>query len=262
MSRRFGKPAYRFEVTDTTMREAAELARNGCPEGAVVTAARQTAGRGRLDRRWLSESDGGLYLSLVLRPDVAPGAAPMLTLVAGLGVARAVRTAAGLDCDIRWPNDIMIRGRKCAGILVEIETQEDRVAHAVVGIGLNLNYREFGPELAASATSLLLETGRRHEADAVLQPLLDAVRDYYEIYLEQGKKPVLEAFAKASSYVAGRRVVVTGGGGRRADRRGVTAGLDADGMLLLRDDAGRVEPVLAGSVRLDDLGLGSDAARG
>ena len=159
MSRRFGKPAYHFEETDTTMREAAELARNGCPEGAIVTAARQTAGRGRLGRRWLSEPDGGLYLSLVLRPDVAPGAAPLLTLVAGLGAAEAVRAATGLDCDIRWPNDIMIRGRKCAGILVEMETREERVTHAVVGIGLNLNYREFGADLADSATSLLLETG-------------------------------------------------------------------------------------------------------
>ena len=262
MSRRFGQPAYHFEETDTTMREAAELARNGCPEGAIVTAARQTAGRGRLGRRWLSEPDGGLYLSLVLRPDVAPGAAPLLTLVAGLGAAEAVRAATGLDCDIRWPNDIMIRGRKCAGILVEMETREERVTHAVVGIGLNLNYREFGADLADSATSLLLETGRRHEADAVLQPLLDALRDSYEIYLQQGKEPVLEAFAKASSYVSGRRVVVTGGGGRAADRRGVTAGLDADGMLLLRDAAGRVEPISAGSVRLDERGRRSDAAGG
>ncbi len=254
MSHRFGKPAYHFEETDTTMREAVDLARNGCPEGAVVTAARQTAGRGRLGRQWLSEPDGGLYLSLVLRPDVAPGAAPLLTLVAGLGVAELVRSVTGLNCDIRWPNDIMIRGRKCAGVLVEMETREDRVAHAIVGIGLNLNYRRFGADLVDSATSLLLETGSRHEAGSVLQPLLDALSGYYETYLQQGKEPILEAFAKASSYVCGRRVAVTGGGGRTADRRGVTAGLDANGMLLLRDDAGRVEPILAGSVRLDEFG--------
>lgn len=244
------------------MREAAELARRGCPEGTVVTAARQTAGRGRLGRRWLSEPGGGLYLSLVLRPDAAPGAVPLLTLVAGLGAAEAVYALTGLDCDIRWPNDIMIRGRKCAGILVEMETQEERVAHAVVGIGLNLNYQRFGADLADSATSLLLETGLRYEAGDVLQPLLDALRDYYEIYLERGKEPILEAFVKASSYVSGRRVTVTGSGGGAADRRGVTAGLDANGMLLLRDDAGRVEPVLAGSVRLDETEQRGDAAGG
>lgn len=244
------------------MREAAELARKGCPEGAVVTAARQTAGRGRLGRHWLSEPDGGLYLSLVLRPQVSPGAAPLLTLVAGLGAAEAVRTLTGIDCDIRWPNDIMIRGRKCAGILVEMETREDSVAYAVVGIGLNLNYRRFDAELADSATSLLLETRRRYETRAVLQPLLDALRDSYEIYLEQGKEPILQAFAKASSYVSGRRVTVTGAGGGVADRRGITAGLDVNGMLLLRDDAGRTEPILAGSVRLDETERQGDAARG
>ena len=244
------------------MRKAAELARRGSPEGTVVTAARQTAGRGRLGRRWLSEPGGGLYLSLVLRPDAAPGAAPLLTLVAGLGAAEAVSALTGLDCDIRWPNDIMIRGRKCAGILVEMETQEERVAHAVVGIGLNLNYRRFGADLADSATSLLLETGRRYEAGDVLQPLLDALRGYYEIYLEQGKEPILEAFVEASSYVSGRRVTVTGSGGGAADRCGVTAGLDANGMLLLRDGAGRIEPILAGSVRLDETERRGDAAGG
>lgn len=261
MKRRFGKPAHHFEETDTTMREAAELARRGCPEGTIVTAARQTAGRGRLGRQWLSEPDGGLYLSLVLRPRIGSAAAPVLTLAAGLGVAAAVRALTGLDCDIRWPNDILIRERKCAGILVEMETHEERVAHVIVGVGLNLNYREFGADLKDSATSLFLETGRRHEAASIFQPLLDSIRDYYEIYLEQGKDTVLEAFRKASGYVSGRRVVVVGGG-RCADRRGVTAGLDANGMLLLRDETGRVEPILTGSVRPDESGPRGDAAGG
>jgi len=253
MTRQFGRPAHHFDSIDTTMREAAQLARDGCPEGTVVTAAQQTAGRGRLGRTWLSEPGGGLYVSLVLRPDIAAGAAPVLTLVVGLGVAEAVQTQTGMSCDIRWPNDILIGERKCAGILVEMETDQERVAHVIVGVGLNLNYKDFGPDLENLATSLLIETGRRFEADSILQPMLDAIRDNYEIYLDRGKEPVLDAFSRASSYVSGRRVVVVGSDNDRApDRRGTTAGLDANGMLLLRDDAGRVEPVLAGSVRPDD----------
>ncbi len=253
MRRQFGRPVHHFERIDTTMREAAELARDGCVEGTIVTAEQQTAGRGRLGRSWLSEPGGGLYISLILRPDIAAGAAPMLTLVAGLGVAEAVQAQSGMSCDIRWPNDILIRERKCAGILVDMESDQERVAHVIVGIGLNLNYKNFGPELENLATSLFLETGRKFEADSVLQPMLDAIRDNYEIYLDQGKEPILDAFSKASSYVSGRRVAVVGNDNDRVlDRRGTTAGLDANGMLLLRDDAGVVEPVLAGSVRPDD----------
>ena len=235
------------------MREAAELARAGCPEGTIVTADRQTAGRGRLGRSWLSETGGGLYLSLVLRPDIPAAAAPILTLVVGLGVAEAVAQQSGSSCDIRWPNDILIRERKCAGILVEMEASGERVSHVIAGIGLNLNYGGFGPDLEHLATSLFLETGRRYEFDDVLQPMLNSIRDQYELYLERGAEPILDAFSSASSYVSGRRVVIVDAGGDSSpERRGTTCGLDANGMLLLRDAEGRVAPVLAGSVRPDE----------
>ena len=143
MACKLGRPAFHYARADTTMRLAAERARDGCPEGTIVTADLQTAGRGRLGRTWISEAGQGLYLSLVLRPSCTPDAAPLLTLVAGLGVKDALERLAGVQCDIRWPNDILIRERKCGGILVEMDAHRGQVDHVIVGIGINLNHLEF-----------------------------------------------------------------------------------------------------------------------
>ena len=252
MARTFGRKAFHYASLDTTMRRAAELARGGCPEGTIVTADEQTAGRGRLRRNWVSEPGQGLYLSLVLRPDCQPDGAPLLTLVAGLAVKEALEATAGVRCDIRWPNDILVRERKCCGILVEMETDDRRVTHVTVGIGINLNHVEFQGELAETATSLRIETGRNWGRAALLEPLLDALERCYDLYRNEGSDPILEAFQQASSYVSGRQVIVEGiPQGQRPHLRGVTAGLDARGTLLLRGDDGEITPVLAGSVRPD-----------
>ena len=252
MAGKLGQPAFHYRTLDTTMRVAAERARQGCPEGAVVTADQQTAGRGRLGRNWLSEPGQGLYLSIVLRPACNPGAAPLLTLAAGLGTREALERLASVSCDIRWPNDILIRERKCCGILVEMETERQTVAHVIVGIGINLNQQAFPAELETVATSLRIETGRSWSRSEVLSPLLESLESTFDLYRRQGAHPILEAFQQASSYASGRRVVIEGvpedGSG---PRRGVTAGLDSNGLLLLRDEAGGISPVLAGSVRPD-----------
>ena len=252
MSSRFGRTAYHYASLDTTMRVAAERAREGCPEGTVVTARSQTAGRGRLGRSWVSEPGQGLYLSVVLRPDCRPDAAPVLTLVAGLGVKDALERAAGVPCDIRWPNDILIGERKCCGILVEMEADRGVTAHVVVGIGINLNHRSFPPALEGAATSLRIETGRDWDTDSVLPPVLDSLERCYDLFRDRGPPPILEAFQRSSSYASGRRVVIEGlPGGGGAPTRGVTAGLSPAGLLLLRAGDGTVAPILAGSVRPD-----------
>ncbi len=252
MIRRFGQPAYHYARIDTTMRVAAEKARSGCPEGTVVTADLQTAGRGRHGRAWHSEQGQGLYLSLVLRPKCSPDSAPLLTLVAGLGVKDALERMAGVQCDIRWPNDILIRERKCCGILVEMEAGKGGVDHVIVGIGVNLNHREFPAGIEENATSLRIETGRDWTRDSILGPLLDSLQSCYDLLAASGPAPIVEAFQQASSYARGRRVVIEGlpDGSTRLPR-GVTAGLSPTGLLLLRGDDGTVAPVLAGSVRPD-----------
>ena len=254
MPPKLGRPAFHYESVDSTMRVATDRARRGCPEGTVVTADRQTAGRGRLGRSWMSEAGKGLYLSVVLRPDCRPEAAPVLTLVAGLAVKDALEQVAGLQCDIRWPNDILVRERKCCGILVEMDAAHGRVDHVVVGIGINLNHSEFPEDLEALATSLRMETGRRWTTGSVLAPVLESLQRYYELHEAEGGRPVVAAFQRASTYVCGRRVVVEGlPEGAAGPRRGVTAGLDSGGRLLLRGEDGVVAPVRAGSVRPDPV---------
>jgi len=243
---RLGRPIHYFASIDTTMRRAAELAEQGEPEGAVVVAEEQTAGRGRLGRSWASPAGSGLYLSLVLRPRIAAADAPALTLALGLAVGRAVHRLAGIACDLRWPNDVLIGERKCAGILSEMAAEGAQVRYVIAGIGVNVNQAEFPPHLAATATSLRQQTGAEYSREALLAEILAEVDRYLAVLVDRGPAAIVELFTRASSYAAGRRVVVSSGSG---DVRGVTAGLTPAGVLLLRHDDGTVTPVLAGSVR-------------
>jgi BirA family biotin operon repressor/biotin-[acetyl-CoA-carboxylase] ligase len=243
---RFGQNILRLDVTDTTMREAAEWAERNAPEGTLILAEEQTAGRGRLGRHWISERGLGIYGSLILRPNVTPARATILTLVVGLGIARGIGEAAGRQCDIRWPNDVLLNDRKCCGVLVELAAGQDRVAYAVAGFGINVNHESMPADLAETATSLRIETGCEFVREAVLDAVLKHTQRYYEMFLERGGAAIIEAFSRASTYVRGRRVIVETG-----DRTlsGTTAGLDAAGLLLLATKSGRIEPVLTGNVR-------------
>jgi BirA family biotin operon repressor/biotin-[acetyl-CoA-carboxylase] ligase len=228
------------------MREAAERAAEGAPEGAVVLAEEQTAGRGRLGRSWASERGVGLYFSVLLRPPLPPAQAAVLTLALGLGAARGLGEACGRRCDLRWPNDVLLSDKKCCGILVETAAEQNRLQYAIAGVGINVNQPEMPGDLATLATSLRIETGREFLLEAVLEGVLRQCQRYYEMFLERGTPAIVEAFSRASSYVEGREVIVENGPQRV---RGITAGLDSSGALLLRHDEGRIEPVLAGSLR-------------
>jgi BirA family biotin operon repressor/biotin-[acetyl-CoA-carboxylase] ligase len=243
---KLGQPRFHFPSIDTTMREAARRAFEGASEGTLITADEQTAGRGRLGRVWRSDPGVGLYFSLVLRPRVPPANSAALTLACGLGVARGIGDAAGVVCDIRWPNDVLLGGKKLAGILVEMNAEADRLRYVIAGVGINVNHAAVPDELAEIATSLRLETGCEFLRDAVLDAVLRRMDDYYRMFCERGPAPVIEAFTRASSYAKGKRVLIEGAG---RPLEGVTAGLDAKGQLLLRTQDGKIEPVVAGSVR-------------
>lgn len=158
---RFGRPVEAHEVIGSTNERAKELARQGAPEGLLVTAEQQTAGKGRLGRPWQTPAGRALALSLLLRPLIPPTLAPRLTLVAAVAVAEAVRAETGLPVGIKWPNDLQIAGRKLCGILTEMEAEIEQVRFVVLGIGLNVNQTlaEFPPELRETATSLRLALG-------------------------------------------------------------------------------------------------------
>src|SRR5271157_3482783 len=157
----FGKHIYHFFKTDSTNRVALELGHAGGAEGAVVLAEEQTAGKGRAGRAWQSDRAAGIYVTLLLRPQLAPVQAPLLTMMAGLSARAAIEATTGLAADLKWPNDLMVGGKKVGGILTEMHAEPSQVRFVIVGIGLNVNQEKFAGDLVATATSLRLETGKQ-----------------------------------------------------------------------------------------------------
>jgi BirA family biotin operon repressor/biotin-[acetyl-CoA-carboxylase] ligase len=232
---------YWHESIDSTMTEAARLAAEGCPSGTVVGAEEQTAGQGRLGRTWHSPKESGLYFTIVLRLPLAPSHVPVLTLALGLAVADTVRLLGGTQCDLRWPNDLMVDDKKCAGILAQLSADA-----VLAGIGINVNQTEFPPDVAPVATSLAIATGREQRREPLLVYLLGAIDSFTKMLTTSGIEPILQMFENSSSYVRGRRVVVDQANGPIA---GVTAGLTPSGFLQLRKDDGTLVTILAGGVR-------------
>ncbi len=241
----FGKRIHHFFKTDSTNTVAVRLGQDDEPHGALVIAEEQTAGRGRAGRSWLSEKTSGIYASVLLRPTLSPMHAPLLTLMAGLAVRDAVAEQTGLAPDIRWPNDLLLNGKKFCGILTEMHAEPDRVRYVVIGIGLNVNQTRLPAEIEKLATSLHLETGRAHSRLELLIRLLRLLDRYYNQFVREGAAPILARFAQVSSYAQGKRVRITTA---TETFTGTTAGLEPSGLLRVARDDGRIEPVIAGDV--------------
>jgi BirA family transcriptional regulator, biotin operon repressor / biotin---[acetyl-CoA-carboxylase] ligase len=244
----FGEHLHHYYKAGSTNTEAMEAAAAGAPEGSVFLAEQQTAGRGRGGHSWHSAESSGIYCSVVLRPPVPPSEALILSLAAGLAVYSAVQEiGGGAVPDLKWPNDLLISGKKFCGILTEMNAEATRVRHVVVGVGINVNQARLPPELQATATSLRLSTGSewsRVELCAALLKSLD--REYREMLSgPDARRAILRRFAERSSSIQGRQVRVEENGGFE----GVTDGLDAAGFLRLRTPQG-TRTVLSGTVRL------------
>ena len=215
-----------YPTIDSTMRAAA-----GLPIGSVVLAGEQTAGQGRHGHNWHSEPSTGIYCTIVMEPT------PLLTMAMGLATVEAIAQACGIACDLRWPNDLMLDNKKVAGILVQLAGTQ-----AIAGIGINVNHHLFPPELDPEATSLAIHAGRRFSREKILLALLPAI----DSVTREDKETILSLFSRASSYVAGRRVVVNQPEGRI---EGTSAGLNPEGYLIVRRDDGTDTLILAGGVR-------------
>lgn len=246
MSRAFQPTVLRFDSLPSTNTEALRQAVAGAPEGLCVVAREQTQGRGRLGRAWVSPPGAGLYCSILLRPRLEARAWPLLPLMSALAVSDALReTCSSLVADIKWPNDILVGGRKVCGILAEsTETPAGRAC--VLGIGINLRARAYPAELSATATSIEDETGVAPDGEAIFSELVKAVARRYALAQQpEGARAVVAEWSARSSYAEGRRVRVT----LDAETfEGVTRGLEADGALRVETDAGGVKIVRAGDV--------------
>jgi len=241
----FAKRIEHYFRADSTNAVALALGHAGEPHGTLVVAEEQTAGRGRAGRAWHSEKTSGIYATVLLRPEMAPAQAPLITLVAGLAVRDAVAEQTGLHPDIRWPNDLLLHGKKFCGILTEMHAEPQRVVFVIVGIGLNANHAKFPEKLASLATSLRLESGRPQSRLELLVKLLRHLDRYYNEFLSEGARPILARFAEVSSYARGKRVRISAPG---ESFTGVTAGLESTGLLRVERDDGRVELVISGDV--------------
>lgn len=174
-----------FDEIDSTNIKAKELAEQGYPNGTLVVADQQVSGRGRRGRSWESPSGTGIFMTLMLKPEINPNNASMLTLVAALAVAKAIKDVTGLDAQIKWPNDIVINGKKICGILTEMSAQFDYINHIVIGIGINVHNEVFSDEIVHMASSLLLESqGKKFRRAEIIEKVLEYFEEYYEIYLE------------------------------------------------------------------------------
>jgi BirA family biotin operon repressor/biotin-[acetyl-CoA-carboxylase] ligase len=236
------------DEVDSTNDAALAAGQAGEPEGLAILADRQASGRGRLGRRWTSVAGLGIYTSILLRPDVPPRQAPLLTLMAGLATAEAIGGVASTTAALKWPNDVLCDGRKVAGILTETATVGQQIRHVVVGIGINVHHRlaDFPVEVQTTATSIELVAGRGVKRGEVAAALYNAMDRWYAVFRTQGTGAIVQQ-ARRRTATLGRPVTVL------ADQdwwRGIALDLDTDGALLVRDETGAVRRVLAADVSI------------
>lgn len=241
-----GKGIHHFQTIPSTNTEAYQLALRGAPEGEIVIAESQEKGRGRLGRHWVSPPFLNLYLSVILRPEIPPSQASLITLMAAVAVAEAIERFSGLHPVIKWPNDILVENRKVAGLLNEIHSETDRIHFVILGIGVNLNMeKELLPkEIRGLATSLKMETGKSVSRKEFVPCLLGSLEKWYALFLREGGKPVLDAW-REKARLKGKPVKVTSFGetllGRAVD-------IDAEGRLILETEKGERKRIVAGDV--------------
>jgi BirA family biotin operon repressor/biotin-[acetyl-CoA-carboxylase] ligase len=243
----FGKgQIHYFEKIDSTNVMAKTLATQGALEGTLVVAETQHLGKGRRGRTWFSPAGGGVYLSLILRPVISASQAPSITLMTAVAVAEALLSVVDIPVTIKWPNDILVTGKKLAGILTEMSTELDSVDYIVVGLGLNVNTaaEDFPSGLRAQATSLLVETGERVSRVRLARAFLEHFEKRYEQLAAGGVAPIMSRWRELTN-IFGQQVRVEAIGHVYA---GEVLDIDSDGTLILKDENGQVQRVLCGDL--------------
>ena len=245
---KIGRDLLFFDSVASTNTIAMDMASQGCPEGTVVVADSQTAGKGRLGRTWISPPGKNVYLSIVLRPDISPRDATAVTLLSAVACASAVRKTLGVPISIKWPNDLIIGHRKVGGILTEIKADIDRISYAVVGIGMNVNMtkQDIPDEIKQIASSLLIESDDHVSRTELAASLISEYDRWYDLFLNGGKKVILDEWIGMSSTIGNPVRVVTGNGAFE----GIADGIDDEGLLIIRLTDGTFRKISAGDVTM------------
>ena len=239
-----GRTVY-FDATDSTNIQARRLAEAHAPHGTLVVSDRQDGGKGRRGRSWASPSGVGIWMSLILRPEIAPSSASMLTLAAALAVREGIQEETGLSPLIKWPNDLVLNGKKICGILTEMSTELMEIQYVITGIGINVNQREFPPEIRDTATSLSLEAGRSFRRSSLIAAILKAFEKDYTAFLKTGDLSLLLEEYNACLVNRGKEVCILDPSG---EYRAVAEGIDENGSLLVTLPDGTRREIISGEV--------------
>ncbi len=241
-----GKQIYHFDRVTSTNERLKELADQGKPEGTVVIAEQQTAGKGRLGRSWFSPPGAGIWCSVLLRPDILPPDASKLTLLGAVAVAEGIELQCNVRLGIKWPNDLLFSGKKVCGLLTEMRAELDSVEYVVLGFGINIKPVAFPEEVKDRAISLEEVTGAEVKRVQLVATILQALEDNYLLFLKQGFRPVRSKW-EDYNITLGKRVTVAS---HRRPVSGIAVGLSVSGGLIVRTDAGVEQELLAGEVTL------------
>lgn len=244
----FGQNIHYEESVDSTQKIAKRLANEDATEGTIVIAEEQTLGKGRLSRNWHSPKFTGIWMSLILRPNIPFHDAPQLTLLAAVAVAQAIEDVTDLTPEIKWPNDLLIKGKKVTGILTELQAESDRIHSVIIGIGVNVNQKlsDFPEELQGTATSLFIESGKNISRSALIQQILCNMEKLYHTYLQHGFGPV-KLLWESYAISLGKELKATT---VNETIIGKALGITDSGVLLLEDEIGKVHHIYSADVTI------------
>lgn len=240
-----GRKVVCYKETDSTNNRAKEAGEKDGAHGTLFVADKQSAGKGRRGRTWESPAGASIYMTILLRPDISPDSAPMLTLVMGLSVAEGIREVTGADAGIKWPNDIVVNGKKICGILTEMTTEIDYINYVVIGVGINANQKEFAEEIKETATSLCLATGKVCRRSELIAAVLKHFEKNYELFLNTGNLSGLQTKYDALLVNRGRNVRVLEPGN---DYSAVAGGINETGELIVTLPDGERKCIFSGEV--------------
>lgn len=243
-----GKNIIYVEIMESTNKYAKKLGEENVMNGTVVVTKKQTAGRGRRGRNWISP-EGNCYFSLLLKPSIQTEHASRLTLVSALALAKAIKNVAGLETQIKWPNDVVVDGKKLCGILTESSIDVDDLKYVVIGIGINVNQKKFDPEIDSMATSISLQLGQDVECAHMIAEFLNCFEMYFSIFIQTEDLSMLLSQYNALLVNKNKEVRIVD----QSERVGVAIGINDVGELLVRNNAGVVESVNAGEVSVRGL---------
>lgn len=245
-----GRKIVHYHQIDSTNKEAKKLAASGEKEGTIVISEEQLAGRGRLGRTWISPAGTGIWMSVILRPSIAPTDASKITLLAGLAVCEGIKEATGLPVQIKWPNDLVLHNKKICGILTEMSAEMEKINYIILGIGINVNTDSFPEDLKNTATSLKIEGEKEYDRKEIVKAILMYLEQYYELYMKnQDMEDLLEKY-KNHCLTLGKEVKIIH---RNEEFIGKAVDLSKEGELIVEKQDGQVITVFSGEVSVRGL---------